>query len=105
MRLGRPLEANDYVFPYFAPNGAIHPNRLMSYDTIQNLLAEFSTGAELNKLYTTHCFWHGGAQYRFMYAPLGKRWSLSMIRWWGGWATREHVSCIMLATLLEVNAI
>jgi hypothetical protein len=26
-----------------------------------------------------------------MFAPLGKRWSLSIVRWWGGWATGEHV--------------
>lgn len=91
--LGRPLQEDDYIFPYVAPNGAIHPNRPMSYDTIMNLLTEFSTGAGLNKQYTTHCFRRGGAQYRFMYAPLGKRWSLSMVRWWGGWAVGEHVSC------------
>ncbi|KAF8575388.1 hypothetical protein K439DRAFT_1623622 [Ramaria rubella] len=33
----------------------------------------------------------GGAQYRFMYAPVGKRWSLATIRWWGGWAEGEHL--------------
>ena len=42
--------------------------------------------------YTTHCFRHGGAQYRFMFAPVGQRWTLACIRWWGGWAKNEHVS-------------
>jgi hypothetical protein len=78
-RLGRPLVKDDYVFPYFAPNGAPHPKRAMSYDTLQNTLTEFSAAAGLDKQYTTHCFRRGGAQYRFMHAPLGKRWSLSMV--------------------------
>jgi hypothetical protein len=42
--------------------------------------------------FTTHCFRRGGAQYRFMYAPIGEHWSLARIRWWGGWAEGEHVS-------------
>lgn len=91
-RLGRALEPEDYIFPYFAPNGVPHPRREMTHDMIQGILNEFVAGAGLDKLYTTHCFRRGGAQYRFMYAPLGKRWSLSIIRWWGGWAIGEHVS-------------
>lgn len=27
-----------------------------------------------------------------MFAPLGKRWPLTIIWWWGGWAVGEHVS-------------
>ena len=42
--------------------------------------------------FTTHCFRRGGAQYRFMFAPVGQRWTLARIRWWGGWAQGEHVS-------------
>lgn len=90
--LGRKLEPDDYIFPYVAPNGIAHPKCAMSYDTLQNLLTEFGTGAGLTKHYTTYCFCRGGAQYRFMYAPLGKCWSLSIIHWWGGWATGESVS-------------
>jgi hypothetical protein len=41
--------------------------------------------------FTTHCFRRGGAQYRFMFAPLGQRWTLARVRWWGGWALREKV--------------
>ena len=26
-----------------------------------------------------------------MHTPVGKRWSLATIRWWGGWAEGEHV--------------
>lgn len=91
-RLGRTLEPEDYIFPYFGPNGVPHPRREMTHDMIQGILNEFVVGAGLHKFYTTHCFRRGGAQHRFMYAPLGRRWSLSIIRWWGGWAIGEHVS-------------
>ena len=90
-QIGRKLEADDFLFPYIAPNGLIHIKRAMSYSSLQALLTKFSQGAGVEKHYTTHCFRRGGAQYRFMFAPIGKRWSLSRIRWWGGWAVGEHV--------------
>ncbi|EDR06825.1 uncharacterized protein LACBIDRAFT_299726 [Laccaria bicolor S238N-H82] len=89
------VEGNDYIFPYIAPNGLIHPKRDMSYDMLQGLLTKFAAAAGLKKHYTTHCFRRGGAQYRFMYAPIGMRWPLSWIRWWGGWAIGEHVDTLM----------
>ncbi|EDQ99570.1 uncharacterized protein LACBIDRAFT_316329 [Laccaria bicolor S238N-H82] len=88
----RKVEADDYLFPYIAPNGLIHPKCDMSYDLLQGLLTKFAAAAGLEKHYMTHCFRRGGAQYRFMFAPIGKRWPLSWIRWWGGWAIGEHVS-------------
>ena len=90
-QIGRELEGDDFLFPYIAPNGVIHIKRAMSYSSLQALLTKFSQGACVEKHYTTHCFRRGGAQYRFMFAPIGKRWSLSRIRWWGGWAVGEHV--------------
>jgi len=91
-RLGRALEHDDYIFPRIAINGVIHPKEPVSYDLVQQLLRDFTQGAGLSRIYTTHCFRRGGAQYRFMYAPTGKRWSLTKIRWWGGWAVGENVS-------------
>ncbi|KAF8958352.1 hypothetical protein BDZ97DRAFT_1906545 [Flammula alnicola] len=38
---------------------------------------------------------NGGAQYRFVFAPLGQRWSLNRIRWWGGWAIGEHCDTLI----------
>ncbi|PFH47044.1 hypothetical protein AMATHDRAFT_50583 [Amanita thiersii Skay4041] len=89
--LGRPLEADDYVFPYFSSNGIPYPKWSMMHDKIQDLLNEFSAAAGLTRHYSMHCFRWGGAQYRFMHARFGKRWSLSRIRWWGGWAVGEHL--------------
>jgi len=94
-RLGRTLEPDDYIFPRVAINGAIHPKEAVSYDLVQQLLRDFTQGAGLSCIYTTHCFRRGGAQYRFMYAPTGKRWSLTKVRWWGGWAIGENVSHLM----------
>ena len=96
--LGRPLLPNDYVFPHLSRNGNVEVFRECSHDKIQSLIDLFVKQSNISlgagKHYTTHCFRRGGAQYRFMYAPLGKRWSLSRIRWWGGWAKGEHVSAM-----------
>lgn len=89
--IGRKLQDGDYLFPYIGPNGP-HMDRAMDHNKVQDLINEFTEWAGLKKHYTTHCFRRGGAQYRFMYAPVGDRWSLSMVRWWGGWAIGEHVS-------------
>jgi len=67
----------------------------MSQEYIQSLITKFTHAAGLEKNYTTHCFRRGGAQYRFMFAPVGERWSLNVIRWWGGWAKGEHVRSAM----------
>ncbi|KAJ7784979.1 hypothetical protein DFH07DRAFT_702393, partial [Mycena maculata] len=75
-------EPDDYVFPYIAPNGVIHSRRPMSHDLVQDSINEFASGANINKIFMTHCLRRGGAQYRFMFAPLGRCWSLSIIRWW-----------------------
>ncbi|KAJ7205193.1 hypothetical protein GGX14DRAFT_368123 [Mycena pura] len=88
--LGRDFEEDDYLFPFISANGTIHAKRPMTHDTAQELLNEFARGAGIDKIFSTHCLRRGGSQYRFMYAPLGKRWSLTIIRWWGGWAAGEH---------------
>ena len=90
--LGRPLEDDDYVFPFIGSNGIINPKQSIQHKFIQNLLDEFTKAAGIDKYFTTHCLRRGGAQYRFIHAPFGKRWSLSRIRWWGGWAEGEGVS-------------
>ena len=90
--LGRTLEPDDYIFPHISTNGIADTKRSMTHETVQKYLNEFSEGAGMKARYTTHCFRRGGAQYRFMYAPLGKRWSLITIHWWGGWSEGESVS-------------
>jgi hypothetical protein len=89
--LGHKLEPEDYIFPYMGVNGVLYPKKEMTHEMIQTYLTSFAARAGLSGHYTTHSLRRGGAQYRFMYAPLGKRWSLNMVRWWGGWAVGEHV--------------
>jgi hypothetical protein len=96
-RLERKLEPGDYVFPYMGVNGVLYPKKEMTHDIIQTLLTGFTSRAGLMAHYTTHCLRRGGAQYRFMFAPLGQRWSLTTIRWWGGWSKGEHVRTFVTA--------
>jgi hypothetical protein len=90
--LARPLVADDYMFPMIATNGVIYCKTPISHDTVTKHLTTFTKSVGLTGKFSTHCFRRGGAQYRFMFAPLGQRWSLTVIRWWGGWAEGEHVS-------------
>ncbi|KIM42896.1 hypothetical protein M413DRAFT_70267 [Hebeloma cylindrosporum] len=92
---GRPLEPDDYIFPAMGANGIIQPREPLSHDTVQKYIDEFTSGAGIAQgtagRFSTHCFRRGGAQYYFMFAPVGQRWSLRKVRWWGGWAEGEHV--------------
>ena len=89
--LGRKLAPEDYLFPHIGINGVIRTDRQMSYDSLQTMLTDFCERSEPQKRYTTHSFRRGGAQYHFMYAPIGQRWSLLNRIRWGGWAVGEHV--------------
>ncbi|EEY57848.1 uncharacterized protein PITG_00433 [Phytophthora infestans T30-4] len=42
--------------------------------------------------FTSHCFRRGGAQYRFMFAPEDRRWSLKLVKWWARWAPSEKTN-------------
>ncbi|KAF8527497.1 hypothetical protein BU17DRAFT_81680 [Hysterangium stoloniferum] len=86
-------EVDNYNFPAIGSNRIARIETPIPHDTIQKWLDEFVGACEINLgqgRLTTHCFRRGGAQYRFMYAHFGKRWSLAVIQWWGGWAEGEH---------------
>lgn len=91
-KLGRRLENDNYLFPKMSSNGTIKPKEAMTHDVISKWIAELTSAAGLTGNYSSHCFRRGGAQYKFMFAPFGKRFSLSIVRWWGGWAQGEEVS-------------
>jgi len=93
--LDRPLQPEDYLFPSISVKGTIEPHRPITSDMAQKIISNAATSAGLPNaaLFTTHCFRRGGAQYRFMFAPIGEHWTLARIQWWGGWADGEHV-CI-----------
>ncbi|KAF8530352.1 hypothetical protein BU17DRAFT_79070 [Hysterangium stoloniferum] len=99
---GRELAPNDFIFLSVTSTGTVQPEMPISHDTIQKWLDEFAEGANIElgtTRLTTHCFRRGGAQYRFMYALIGKRWSLTTIRWWGGWAQRDTLIRYLLDEL------
>ncbi|KAG1723135.1 uncharacterized protein EDB91DRAFT_1087922 [Suillus paluster] len=49
-------------------------------------------------------FRRGGAQYWFMFAPVGQRWTLAKVRWWGGWADGEQRDTLVRYLLDELHA-
>ena len=77
-------------------NGVLQPGSHITSSTIQIWLDEAVAHSEITMppggRFSLHCFRRGGAQYRFMHAPIGERWTLDRIRWWGGWADGEQVS-------------
>ncbi|KAF8057462.1 hypothetical protein FPV67DRAFT_1421508 [Lyophyllum atratum] len=91
--IGRPLATDDYLFPLISSGGTIYPDREMTHNMVQNLISEF-TGDSV-KRYTAHSLRRGGAQYRFVHAPLEQRWSLAAVRRAGGWVQNEFVGCLL----------
>ncbi|KAJ7814985.1 hypothetical protein B0H14DRAFT_2603803 [Mycena olivaceomarginata] len=76
---GHPLQPDDYIFPATGANGIVQTGEHISHEDVQKWITEFATGADLpcaNGTFSTHCFRRGGAQYRFMFAAVGRRWTL-----------------------------
>ncbi|KAG1848957.1 hypothetical protein DFJ58DRAFT_729717 [Suillus subalutaceus] len=101
---GRTLQPNDFLFPVMSANGVMHPGQPISHDTVQKWINESTTGAGIHGNFPTHCFRQGGAQYWFMFAPVGQRWTLAKVRWWGGWADGEHRDMLVHYLLDELHA-
>ena len=97
----RPLAPDDCVFPVMGANGVVHPREPLSHDNVQKWINEAVEGAGIPGSFSTHCFRRGGAQYRFMFTPIGQRWTLAKVRWWGGWAEQEHV-CVPIPFFFPV---
>lgn len=87
------------IFPQISlATNLISPATIMSSENVQKMIDMFTQNAGLchgGSRYTTHTFRRGGAQYYFMFCKPGDRMSLSMVRWWGGWADGEKVSCTL----------
>ncbi|KAG1784343.1 uncharacterized protein HD556DRAFT_1219764, partial [Suillus plorans] len=39
-----------------------------------------------------------------MFAPVGQRWTLAKVHWWGGWAEGEHHDTLVRYLLDELHA-
>ncbi|KAG2140603.1 hypothetical protein DEU56DRAFT_734911 [Suillus clintonianus] len=101
---GHSLQPNDFIFPAMGASGVVQPGQPISHDTVQKWINEATTGAGILSNFSTHCFRRGGAQYWFMFAPVGQRWTLAKVRWWGGWAEGEHRDTLVRYLLDELHA-
>ncbi|KAG2110244.1 uncharacterized protein F5147DRAFT_796945, partial [Suillus discolor] len=101
---GRTLHPNDFLFPAMGANGVVHPGQPISHDTVQKWINESTASAGILGNFSTHCFRRGGAQYWFMFAPVGQRWTLAKVHWWGGWAEGEHRDTLVRYLLDELHA-
>ena len=90
------LVPDDFVFPAISSNGIVHRGEHISHDAVQAWIDEATTGTGISRgagdNFTTHTYRRGGAQWRWMFAPVGERWTLARVRWWGSWAENENVS-------------
>ncbi|KAI5994946.1 hypothetical protein F5J12DRAFT_929408 [Pisolithus orientalis] len=103
VHLGRPMTEEDFLFPAIGTNGVLQPGEPLSHDMIQKWIDEAVVGSGIPRTFTTHCYHCGGAQYCFMFTPVGQRWTLAWVRWWGGWAEGEHRNTLMRYLLDELN--
>jgi len=64
-------------------------------EIVRTLLVEcgFCVDIEDSRAFTTHMFRRGAAQYRHWFAP--KRWSLSLIKYWGSWSLKSSTDSIL----------
>ncbi|KAG1858189.1 hypothetical protein F4604DRAFT_1685051 [Suillus subluteus] len=101
---GHTLQPNNFLFPAMSANGIVHPGQPIFHDTIQKWINESTTGAGIRGNFSTHCFRQGGAQYWFMFAPVGQRWTLAKVCWWGGWADGEHRDTLVRYLIDKLHA-
>ncbi|KIK73848.1 hypothetical protein PAXRUDRAFT_20439 [Paxillus rubicundulus Ve08.2h10] len=104
----RPLDPDDYVIPAMGAAGIMQPHEPLSHDTVQSWIDEAVSGTKIAVLnggkFTTHTYRRGGAQYRYMFAPVGKRFTLAKVCWWGGWAKNKHRDTMIRYLLDELHA-
>ncbi|KAL4076433.1 hypothetical protein J3A83DRAFT_4126404 [Scleroderma citrinum] len=66
------MAEGDFLFPAVETNGVLQPGEPLSHDTVQKWIGEATVGAGIWGTFSTHCFHCGGAQYWFMFAPIGE---------------------------------
>ncbi|KAI6139163.1 hypothetical protein BKA82DRAFT_3960660, partial [Pisolithus tinctorius] len=93
----------DFLFPMISTNGVLQLGELLSHDMIQKWIDEAVVGSGTLGMFMTHCYHCGGAQYCFMFAPVGQQWTLAWVWWWGGWAEGEHCDTLMHYLLDKLN--
>ncbi|KAF9290041.1 hypothetical protein BGZ74_000579 [Mortierella antarctica] len=94
---GQRLHADDFLFPRPAKDDSIQLKKQFTVTEVSSRLNKFAADAGLmGHRYTrldTHCFRRGGAQYRLLHPQ--DPWSLTAVKWWGGWSERESTEKIL----------
>ncbi|KAG1733068.1 uncharacterized protein EDB91DRAFT_1084578 [Suillus paluster] len=72
-------------------NSVVYASDKLSYNGVMKMLAWMCKEVGLT------------ARYQFMFTPLGQRWSLATIRWWGAWAEGESVDTLIWYLLDELT--
>ncbi|KAI6027124.1 hypothetical protein EDC04DRAFT_2605991 [Pisolithus marmoratus] len=103
VHLGQSMVDEDFLFPALGTNGVLQLGEPLSHDIVQKWINEAVAGAGIPRTFSTHCYHRGGAQYRFMFAPVAQRWTLARVWWWGGWADGEHRDTLMHYLLNELH--
>ncbi|KAF8522081.1 hypothetical protein BU17DRAFT_23664, partial [Hysterangium stoloniferum] len=68
------LQDENYLFPSISVNRMAHPEKPMSHHIVQKGIDEFTANTRINNSkarLTTHCLKRDGAQYQFIFAPIG----------------------------------
>jgi hypothetical protein len=96
---------NDYLFPFISGSTIHLKNSSYNFilSVVKNLSLKLGLHGGRNGEFTTHSFRRGGAQYRFMHAK--RKWSLSAIKWWGGWANGEDPGTLMKYLIDEYSSL
>ncbi|KAI5984977.1 hypothetical protein EDC04DRAFT_2914018 [Pisolithus marmoratus] len=84
------MAKDNFLFPAIGANGVLQPGEPLSHDMVQKWIDKAVAGAGIPGTFSMHCYRHGGVQYQFMFVPVGQQWTLTHVRWWGGWADGEH---------------
>ncbi|KFH71299.1 hypothetical protein MVEG_01599 [Podila verticillata NRRL 6337] len=94
---GQRLQADDFLFPRLAKDDSIQLKKQLTVSEVSSRLNRFASEAGLlGHRYTrldTHCLRRGGAQYRLLHPQ--DPWSISAVKWWGGWSERESAEKIL----------
>lgn len=105
--LPRKLRDDDPIFPAISSTGELKfgegPISRSGFESLfEGIIKDSGVLDGRNGKFTTHCFRRGGAQWRFMWAPI--KWSLRAVKWWGGWSSNDNVGTITRYLLDELMA-
>src|SRR5260370_24493597 len=99
----KPLSSDQFIFPSITSKTAdLHFTTPLSVECVNQFLEEFGKSANIGEGFTSHCFHHGGIQYRFLFAPVQECWTLDQCHCCSGWANNESVSTHLVNHLFPI---